>query len=105
MEFNEYYSIKATKDFDKLVKKRLSRDLKKALDEKIKLLSRQLNYPSLNTKKLNVSQSFLKARGINEVWEFRINMGFRCIFYVNENEKQIILVFVGNHEDIRKFAK
>jgi mRNA-degrading endonuclease RelE of RelBE toxin-antitoxin system len=105
MRFDEQYSVNATRDFDKIVRKKLTPQLKKALDQKIKLFSKKLNYPSLNTKKLNVSQRFLKSQNIDEVWEFRINMGFRCIFYVDENEKQIILVFVGNHEDIRKFTK
>lgn len=105
MRFDEQYSVKATKDFDKIVRKKLTSQLKKALDQKIKLFSKQLNYPSLNTKKLNVSQRFLKSQNIDEVWEFRINMGFRCIFYVMENEKIIVLVFVGNHEDVKKFLK
>lgn len=105
MRFEEQYTIKATKDFDKIVRKKLSKEIKYALDQKIKLFSQQKNYPSLNTKKLSVSQNFLKSRCVDEVWEFRINMGFRCIFYVSESEKLIILVFVGNHEDIKKFVK
>lgn len=102
MRFDNKYSIKSTREFQKIVKKKLPKQLKKSLDRKIELFSSQLNYPSLNTKRLIVSEKFLKSQGIDEVWEFRINMGFRCIFYVQEEEKTIILVFVGNHDDVKR---
>ena len=60
MRFDEQYSVKATKDFDKIVRKKLTSQLKKALDQKIKLFSKQLNYPSLNTKKIKCKPTFFK---------------------------------------------
>jgi len=104
MRFEQEYTLQATKSFDKSVKK-LPKNLKEALDQKLKLFAQQKNYNSLNTKKLVVRQQFLNKNSIDEVWEFRLNSSLRCIFYVNEKEKLIILVFVGKHEEVQKLIK
>jgi mRNA-degrading endonuclease RelE of RelBE toxin-antitoxin system len=89
----------------KIVRKNLPRDRKEVFDKKIKYLRENPNHPSLNTKQLGVSKKRLVELGVSRVYEFRINMGFRCIFYMDEKEKLIILVCVGNHEFVDRFCK
>lgn len=100
------YTILESVDFEKVVKKNLTPQLIKILDRKIKYLAENPRHPSLNTKKLTVSQSTLTRVGADEVWEFRINMSFRCVYYVIHAKRQLILALAGNHQTVdRKFPK
>lgn len=106
MEFNDgSYKVLVDKKFEKVVRRKLPSHLVKALDKKIKYFKDNPRHPSLNTKALNVSEPWCKQRGIDEAFEFRITMAFRCVFYVIHEEKVIILAFVGNHEDVKKHTK
>ncbi len=102
MSLDESYSVVTDPKFNKWIKKNLPSQLKKILDRKIKYLTGNPRHPSLNTKKYGVNKQTLKRYGVDEVWEFRINMGFRCVFYVIHDERLIILAYVGNHEDLER---
>jgi mRNA-degrading endonuclease RelE of RelBE toxin-antitoxin system len=105
MEHDATYKILVHKKFKKIVKKKLSPHLIKALDKKIKYFKDNPRHPSLNTKALNVPGSWCKQRGIDDVFEFYITKSFRCVCYVIHDNKEIILAFVGNHEDVKKHVK
>ncbi|MFA6519155.1 MAG: hypothetical protein WCV93_05950 [Candidatus Shapirobacteria bacterium] len=105
MNFDSSYGVFFDKSFSRSFAKNIPKGLKKSFDQKLKLLSNDPKYPSLNIKKLNVSQKFLKVNQVDEVGEFRINLSYRCIFYLVHAEKQVILVFVGDHQEVKKFIK
>ena len=102
---HEPYTILVHKKFAKVIDKKLPAQLKKVLNRKLNYLKDNPRHPSLNTKALNVAESWCHQRGIDEVFEFRINMGFRCVFYVSHARREIILAFVGNHDDIKKHVQ
>ena len=102
MNSGEPYSIVTDPKFNKWIKKNLPRELKSVLDRKIKYLAANPQHPSLNTKKYGVSEQTLKQCGVDEIWEFRINMGFRCVYYVDHTNRILILAYVGNHEDLKR---
>lgn len=99
------YRVLAHKKFEKIVRKKLPSQLVKILNRKIAYLKNNPRHPSLNTKPLHVSKDWCQQRGIDEVFEFRITQSFRCVFYVIHKEQEIILAFVGNHDDIKKYVK
>lgn len=99
------YRVLAHKKFEKIVRKKLPSHLVKVLDRKIDYLKNNPRHPSLNTKPLHVAKDWCQQRGINEVFEFRITKSFRCIFYVIHEQREIILAFAGNHEDIKKHVQ
>lgn len=100
MSLNKSYDLLIDKRFEKHIKKNLPKELKSVLDRKLKYLSKNISHPSLNTKHYNASARALKKLGVDEVYEFRINMGFRCVLYVLHKEKQIIIAYVGSHEQL-----
>ena len=99
------YRILVHKKFEKVVRKKLPSHLVNALHKKTEYLKSNPKPPSLNTKSLNVSNAWCRQRGIDDVFEFRITKSFRCIFYVQHEQREIVLVFVGNHEDVRNYTK
>lgn len=106
MEFDDgSYRVFVEKRFEKVIKRNLPSHLVKALDRKIKYFKDNPKHPSLNTKSINVSDAWCKRMGVDEVFEFRVTMSFRCVFYVIHEGKEIILAFVGNHEDVKKHVK
>lgn len=99
---SDRYDICIDPNLEKAIKKNLPSELKKVLDSKIKYLSENFCHPSLNTKQLNLSQRKLKQLGVSEVWEFRINMSYRCVYYLLHTERMLVVAFVGNHEKVKK---
>lgn len=99
---SEKYDILIDQSLEKIIKKNLPANLSKVLTRKIKYLAENPNHPSLNTKQLNISQQKLKVLGADEVWEFRINMSFRCVCYLMHKDKKLIIAFAGNHDEIKK---
>lgn len=106
MKFDDgSYKVLVDKKFKKIIRKKLPSHLIKVLNKKIEYLRTNPKHPSLNTKALHVSESWCRQKGIDDVFEFRISMSFRCVFYVIHEQREIILVSVGNHEDIRNYTK
>lgn len=102
MQLSEY-EIFTSDDLKKSIDKNLPHELRKIFDKKMGYFARNPHYPSLNTKKYNVSNKTLKILGVDEVREFYINRReYRCIFYVIHSEKKIIIAEVGNHEQIKR---
>lgn len=100
------YKILVTKDFEKSLKKNLPPEVRKVFHRKLVYLTTNPDHPSLNTKQLMVSFQTLKRLEVDKVWEFRINMSFRCVFYTKSKEKSIILALAGNHDLVnKKFPK
>lgn len=103
MSLDSSYEMYALPKLEDSIQKNLPQHLRKILDRKLKYLSKNPFYPSLNTKKYDVSQKMLKILEVDEVWEFYINRHeYRCIFYVIHGEKKIIVAFVGNHDKIER---
>ncbi len=99
------YSVVAHPKLQKFIKKNLPSDLKKIFDRKVNYLAENPEHPSLNTKQFNVSQAKLRELEVDEVWEFRINMGMRCIFYLDHAGKLMILAYVGDHNEVKNRYK
>ncbi len=99
------YTVFQHKSFIKIASKNLGPQLIKILHKKIELLAQDPYIPGLNTKQVTVSDQKLRALNVDAVFEFRINMSFRCVFYVREADKIMILVYCGNHEAVRKHLK
>ncbi len=103
MRLDNSYKVKVDPGFNKYVKKKLPKELKRALDQKIAFLAENPYHNSLNTECLSVSEKKLRELCVDQVYEFRVNMGFRCVFYVRHEQKIIILARVGNHDDIAQW--
>ncbi len=101
MSLDNKYKVLTHPDLQKSIDKNLPSNLRKVFDKKVKYLSSNIKHPSLNTKPYHVSEQKLKQLGVDKVFEFYINMSFRCMFYVQNDEKQIILTFVGNHKQVK----
>lgn len=97
-----YYKVFLHKDLDKLLRKNLSQDLKKAFDKKVSYLKEDCSHPSLNFKPYNISERVKKQLGVTDIYEFRINMSFRCLVYVLDDQRELIIFFVGNHEQVKQ---
>lgn len=99
------YTIVIHEKFQKTLKKNLPGYLRKIFDRKVKYLATNPQHPSLNTKQYTISQAKLKDLGVDEVWEFRINMSTRCIFYLDHTERLMILAYVGDHTEVKNRYK
>ena len=106
MNFDASYSIKTEKKFETYINN-LPKRIKEVFNDKLKYLSKNPNYPSLNTKPYGgISPKIKQQLGIDEVYEFYINRKkYRCLFYVIHQSKELILVFVGTHGQIKNFCK
>ncbi len=96
------YKILQDKSLTKSIKKNLPSHLKKVLDKKLKYLSQNPFHTSLNTKKYESSPRTCARIGVDEIWEFYINMSFRCVLYVIHEERLIVVAYVGNHDDVKR---
>lgn len=106
MSLEPGYNIYTERKFEKWVRKNLPQKYKKLLDEKLKYFEENPNHPSLNTKPYTgVSQKTLAQLDIEAVFEFYINMDYRVVLYVNHSKKEIILAFVGDHDEVKKFIR
>lgn len=105
MKPDKSYSVQALPAIEKTIRKNLTPDLKRIFDKKVENLAADPSWPSLNTKPLHVSEQSLKQLGVDEVYEFRINMSYRCVFYLIHAEKLMILAYVGNHEQVARKYK
>lgn len=106
MSLDPGYEIYAERKFDKWIKKNLPTKYKSLLDQKLAYFRDNPNHPSLNTKPyIGVSQRTLKQLEIEAIFEFYINMDYRVVLYVSHERREIILAFVGDHEEVKKFIK
>lgn len=69
------------KDYQKLPS-----DIQQRVDEKLRLLLRDLRYPSLRVHKL---------RGVEGLWEFSVTMNYRVLFEIED--EYYVLLGVGPH--------
>lgn len=82
--------IRFTRSFERDYRE-LPKMLQKAIDRKLFFLLENFNHPSLHAKKM---------RGYKNIWECRINRGFRFTFSI---VKQIYFIRrVGPHDILRK---
>ncbi len=99
------YTIFYEKRFQKSLDD-LPEEIKEVFNEKLKYFKNNPNHPSLNTKLYNVSKKKLKELDIDQVYEFYINRkDYRCVFYVRHSPKEIIIVCIGNHTQIKNKLK
>lgn len=102
MNLNKYVVLK-DKKLERRIEKNLPGHLREIFDRKLAYFSENPYHPSLNTKKYDTNKKTLRRLGVDEVWQFYINRKeYRCIFYVIHNEKKIIIVDVGNHDQIER---
>lgn len=100
------YKVVLKKQLKKQIKRALPPNLLNTFERKLKYLANNPFHPGLNTKQIRVSEKKCKDLGVDEVWEFYINMRLRCIIYVVHSEESLIIAYVGDHADIvRRFGK
>ena len=75
--------IKSLKD-----KKKFSKQIKEKFYWCLKILLEDSKYPSLRNKTI---------KGTKDIWEFRINRNYRCIYRKEKNE--IFILAIAKHED------
>lgn len=86
------YLLSYTKKFQKDSQK-LNKEVKKKLAKQLNLLSENPKHPSLRTKKNHVASQLYKK----QIFESSINISYRFLWKY-QNEKIILLLFVGNHQ-------
>lgn len=82
--------IKAYKRFRKAYRN-LPENVQKKADKQIAILSKDLQHPSLHTKKI---------KGSKGIWEARIDIHHRLTFEIIEDT--IFLRVAGNHDEVLK---
>lgn len=107
MNFDSSYEIKYDRKFESWVKKNFPRHLKSILDAKLRYFTENPRHPSLNTKPYGgISTQTLKRLCIDEVYEFYVNQKkYRCLVYVIHETKELIIAFIGTHDQLRNFIK
>jgi len=86
------YQFTYTKRFEKHYKK-LTKQEKTQLSQKLDLLSTNPAHPSLRTKRI---------QGTDSLYESSVNMDIRIIWYYEDNV-MIILVDIGHHDILKQF--
>lgn len=104
-EIGPYKIFYRNKKIEEAIKSGLSVKFKEIYDKKLDYLANNPNHPSLNTKSLSISKKRLKELRASAVYEFRINMSYRCVFYMDQVNKRIIIACVGNHNEIQRYCK
>lgn len=106
MNFDASYQILKHKKLERSINSLPSR-IKKVFEEKLRYFAQNPYHPSLNTKPYNgVSSKVKRQLGIDDVYEFYINRKeYRCLLYVIHNTKEILLVYVGTHDQLKNFCK
>ena len=82
--------IKAYKRFQRAYHS-LPKGIQKKVNKQIDLLSKDINYPSLHTKKI---------KGAGDIWEARIDVHYRLTFEILQDT--IFLRVLGNHDEVLK---
>ncbi len=78
------YSNRFKKDY-----KKLSKELQESVNSKLKLFIKNINHPSLRTKKI---------QGSKNDFELSINMNYRIVWQYAEDK--IYLKAIGKHDNI-----
>ena len=73
--------------------KKLTAQLQKQIDNKLILLAKNPNHPSLRTKRI---------QGTERLYESSVNMDVRLIWYY-EGDILIIILDVGHHDILKRF--
>lgn len=101
MYWDKTYKILTDKKFNKILRKKLAPQLKKVFDKKLAYLIENPEHPSLNTKRYSASSKVLSQLGVDEIYEFYINMSYRCVIYIKRDLKELIIAYVGTHENLK----
>ena len=105
---NGYYEVLIHKDLKKCIDKRkapFNNDyILKAFQKKVEYLRTDCSHPSLNFKPYTVSEAIKRRKGVDDIYEFYVNKSIRCLVYILEEQKELILYYVGNHNDIKQKA-
>lgn len=104
------YTVYIIEDFWDAAKENVPKQYHDLIKEKLNYFKNNPHYPSLNTKPFSCSSRIkdrLKKQGVDEIWEFYVNRKkYRCVFYVLHEKKELIVVYVGNHDQLRnKYAR
>jgi mRNA-degrading endonuclease RelE of RelBE toxin-antitoxin system len=86
------YTILRSKQFDKQYEK-LSKNEKKAVSEKLKIMEESPIHPSLRTKHI---------QGTKGIFEASVNMDIRLIWSY-EGDKIILMLKIGHHDILKKY--
>ena len=99
------YKIFIDSKFEKSLRG-LPKNVIDVFNEKMEYFRHNPSHPSLNTKQCSVSKSKLKELGVDQVYEFYINRkDYRCLFYVTNETKEIIIACIANHTQVRNKLK
>lgn len=106
MSLGRGYEVYTDRKFEKWIRKNLPPKYKSLLDQKLAYFKENPEHPSLNTKPYaGVGKLVLKQLDVDAVYEFYINKDYRVVLYVSHERKEIILAFVGDHDEVRKFVR
>lgn len=99
------YTVYVIKDFWEATQKNVPKKYNDLIKEKLEYFKSNPYHPSLNTKPYSCSGKLkerLKKQGVDDVWEFYVNRKeYRCVFYVLHENKELIVVYIGNHNQIK----
>ena len=99
------YTVYVIEEFWNSAKRNVPQKYHDLIKKKLEFFKTNPRYPSLNTKPYACSsktKEALKRQGVDEIWEFYVNgKKYRCVFYVLHATKELIVVFIGSHDQIR----
>jgi len=105
VNLNDGYTVYVIEDFWKAAKANIPRQYHELIEEKLRYFKENRYHPSLNTKPYSCSsrtKERLKRQGVDDICEFYVNgKKYRCVFYVLHTTKEIIVVYVGTHDQLR----
>jgi mRNA-degrading endonuclease RelE of RelBE toxin-antitoxin system len=86
------YTVLRSKQFDKKYEK-LSKNEKKSVEEKLKIMEESPLHPSLRTK---------HVQGTTGLFEASVNMNIRLI-WCYEGDKIIMMLKIGHHDVLKRY--
>jgi mRNA-degrading endonuclease HigB of HigAB toxin-antitoxin module len=99
------YTVLVVEEFWKHAKNNIPHQYQDLIKKKLDYFKENIRHPSLNTKPYSCSgkvKEVLRRIDVDEVWEFYVNRKkYRCVFYVCHSSKEIIVVYIGTHDQIR----
>ncbi len=100
-----YYKVLIHKDLQKCIAKKKApfndQYILKAFRKKVEYLREDCSHPSLNFKPYKVSERVKRKYGVDSIYEFYVNRSIRCLVYVLDDRKELVLYHVGNHKETK----
>ena len=100
------YTVYVFESFLESARKNIPQKYHNLIKRKLDYFKENIRHPSLNSKPYSCSskikETLKKQYGVDEIWEFYVNgKKYRCVFYVLHDRKEIIVVYIGSHDQLR----